>query len=118
MSGIIKWRHQDILNYVHHKSVKYVPFEMYNLFARIAYYCDIKYETLRDKISIIHYAWYKPWDGKVTHYNLEKLWWDYAKLTPFYIELATSFIDETISDNNAERKTTSVVYLYVSDILL
>ena len=58
MSGIIKWRHQtrDILNYVHHKSVKYVPFEMYNLFARIAYYCDIKYETLRDKISIIHYA--------------------------------------------------------------
>lgn len=89
---------------IHHKSVKYVPFEMYNLFARIAYYCDIKYETLRDKISIIHYAWYKPWDGKVTHYNLEKLWWDYAKLTPFYIELATSFIDETISDNNAEKQ--------------
>lgn len=36
--------------------------------------------------------------------NLEKLWWDYAKLTPFYIELATSFIDETISDNNAEKQ--------------
>lgn len=95
---------QDILNYVHYDSVKYVPFEIYNLFARIAYYCDIKYETLRDKISIIHYAWYKPWDGKVTHYNLEKLWWDYAKLTPFYLELATKFVDETISDNDAEKQ--------------
>ena len=47
---------------------------------------------------------YKPWDGKVTHYNLEKLWWDYAKLTPFYLELATKFVDETISDNDAEKQ--------------
>ena len=35
---------------------------------------------------------------------LEKLWWDYAKLTPFYLELATKFVDETISDNDAEKQ--------------
>ena len=27
-----------------------------------------------------------------------------AKLTPFYLELATKFVDETISDNDAEKQ--------------
>ena len=95
---------QDILNYVHWKSVKYIPYEQYNLFARIAYYCDISYETVKEKVSIVHFTWYKPWDGKVAHYNLEKLWWDYAKKTPYYMKLATVFIDQTISENDSERK--------------
>lgn len=95
---------QDILNYVHWKSVKYVPFETYNLFARIAYYCDISYESVRDKISIIHFTWYKPWDGSVAHFPIEKLWWDYAKKTCFYTMLMSDFVDQTMLKNTSEKQ--------------
>ena len=95
---------QDLLNYVHWDKVGYVPFEQYNLFARLAYYCNISYNTVKEKISIIHYTWYKPWDGRVAHFNLEQLWWDYAKKTCFFDSLAREFIDQTISQNDSEKQ--------------
>lgn len=95
---------QDLLNYVHWDKVGYVPFERYNLFARIAYYCDISYRTVKDKVSIIHYTWYKPWDGTVAHFDLEQIWWDYAKTTCFYDSLSREFIDQTISHNDSEKQ--------------
>ena len=95
---------QDILNYVHWQKVKYVPFEDYNLFARLAYYCNISYEAVRDNISIIHFTWYKPWDGSVAHYPIEKLWWDYAKKTCFSSVLMSDFVDRTMLDNTSEKQ--------------
>lgn len=95
---------QDLLNYVHWNKVGYVPFEFYDLFARIAFYDGVKEQTVRDKVAIIHYTQYKPWDGCATHFDIEQIWWDYAKKTPFYDELAWDYIYKSISVKNDEGK--------------
>ena len=95
---------QDLLNYVHGKQVKYVPYEFYNLFGRIAHYSQIPVSLVREKVSIIHYTWLKPWDGTATHYPLEQIWWDYARRSSFYPSIAQKFIEDTISNNDADDK--------------
>lgn len=40
----------------------------------------------------------KPWEGQYVHYDIEKLWWDYAKHTPFYVELMEEFMRDCLGD--------------------
>lgn len=95
---------QDLLNYVHWKNVGYMPFEKYDLFARIAFYSGVKVQTIRENVAIIHYTQFKPWDGCATHFDIEQIWWDYARKTPFYDELAWDYIYQSISKKNDEGK--------------
>lgn len=87
---------QDLLNYVHCDQIKYVDGQKYNLFTLRAYQQGMRYEQLKESVCIAHYAGTKPWQGMVLHYELEKLWWDYAIKAPFYHELMESFIKESI----------------------
>ena len=52
--------------------------------------------------AIIHYTGFKPWDSGNCHYDIEKLWWEYAKKTPFYQELLEEFLDNTMTDTYLE----------------
>ena len=105
---------QDLLNYMHWNQIKFVDEYQYNLFSRIAYKNGIRYEQVKEETVIIHYAGMKPWEGQYVHYDIEKLWWDYAKQTPFYVELMEEFIKnclgnptvyDTILSLSEEKKT-------------
>lgn len=83
---------QDLLNFMHWKQVKFLDEYKYNLFSKMAYNHDVHYEDVKRETCIIHFAGMKPWEGEYIHYDIEKLWWNYAKLTPFYAELLEEFV--------------------------
>lgn len=89
---------QDLLNFLHWKQVKFLDEYQYNLFSKMAYNNGIHYEEVKKETTVIHFAGMKPWEGKFVHYDIEQLWWDYAKLTPFYNELMEEFICSCIND--------------------
>ncbi len=108
MDAVREWEYQmsapdqDILNYVHWEKIGYVdPYE-YNLFARIAHNENMTYQTVKEQTYIIHYAGDKPWNSTNVHYDIERLWWDYAKLTPFYAEFLEEFMLEALTDTTVE----------------
>lgn len=78
---------QDLLNYVHNGHVLYFDNSRYNIFSQVAEMEGGSYESVRTEGAIIHFAGRKPWNYNGVHYGIEKLWWDYAKMTPFYHEL-------------------------------
>jgi len=90
---------QDLLNYMHAGQIKFVDEYNYDLFSRMAYNSGIHYDDVKKETSIIHFAGMKPWEGQYIHYDIEKLWWDYAKETPFYHELLEEFIQDCISSS-------------------
>lgn len=92
---------QDILNDVHATKAGYFDAEVYNLCARVAHNQNKTYEDMKDT-AIIHYTGFKPWDSGNCHYDIEKLWWEYAKKTPFYQELLEEFLDKTMTDTYLE----------------
>lgn len=93
---------QDILNYVHHDKVKYMNWEEYDLFAKMAYNAGWRYEQVKEKNKIIHYAGAKPWNFDNTHYEIERFWWDYAALTPVYKELLEDFLEYALTNDYLE----------------
>lgn len=88
---------QDLLNFLHWNQVKFVDEYQYNLFSRFVYNNGIHYQDVKKETSIIHFAGMKPWEGEYVHYDIEQLWWDYARLTPFYIELMEEFLYNCIN---------------------
>lgn len=93
---------QDILNYVHWEYVGYVDYNEYDLFARIAHNNGLTYEEVKQNVAVIHYAGTKPWDADNCHFDIEQLWWDYAKQTPFYVQLLEEFLHKTMFDATVE----------------
>lgn len=90
---------QDLLNLMHYKQVKFLDEYQYDLFSKIAYDYGIRYEDVKRQTTIVHYAGMKPWQGgEGVHYDIEQLWWDYAKLTPFYFELMEDFLHSSINN--------------------
>ena len=95
---------QDILNYVHADKVKFISWEEYDLFARLAYKAGWTYQSAKEKNKIIHFAGDKPWNFANTHFELEKIWWDYAALTPVYTELMEEFVESAMSNQHLEKE--------------
>lgn len=93
---------QDILNYVHWEKVGYIDYERYDLFARMAHNAGHTYVDVKENVAIIHYAGYKPWDADNCHFDIEQIWWDYAKLTPWYHELLEMFLHEIMWNRTLE----------------
>ena len=88
---------QDLLNLAHWNQVKFVDEYKYDLFARLAYNHGVTYEDVKREVHVVHFAGFKPWNGEYVHYNIEKIWWDYAKLTPFYHEFLEEFLDSSLT---------------------
>lgn len=96
---------QDLLNYLFFQDVIYADENKYDVFAKIAYNNGCGYDWVKSNVSVIHYAGKKPWTQDACRYDTEKIWWEYAKLTPYYYELmeqtllgemTESFADKTI----------------------
>lgn len=69
------------------------------MFARNAYYFDnVHYDDVKEMSAIIHFVGRKPWEGQYMHFDIEQLWWDYAKLTPFYHEFMEEYIFSAVHD--------------------
>jgi len=95
---------QDILNYVHWQSVGYIdPYE-YNLFANIAHREHISYENVKKNAYIIHFVGAKPWNTTDFHFDIQKLWWDYAAPTPCYQTLVSEFMRDSFENPVLEEK--------------
>lgn len=90
---------QDLLNLMHYREVKFFDGNKYNLFAKVAYNHDVHYEEVKAEVAIIHFAGPKPWQGQHVHYDIEQLWWDYAKKTPFYHELMEEYLYASLNDS-------------------
>lgn len=97
----IQFPDQDLLNYCHHGETMYVDTFRYNLNARHGYnQYQIDYEKLKESAIIVHYATSKPWRSNFLHQNVEMLWWDYAKDTPFHKELLEEMVQELMMDSS------------------
>lgn len=90
---------QDVLNLTHHGEIKYVDEYLYDLFPRFAYASGIHYEDVVKETVILHFTGEKPWQGKYIHYDIEQIWWDYAKKTPFYQEFMETFLQECLASS-------------------
>lgn len=88
----LRFHDQDLLNYTFWKNIKYVDTKKFNLIARATFNMGYHYPWAKEHSVIIHYAGSKPWDHQCVRYDLEKFWWDYAKMTPYYIELLESIV--------------------------
>ena len=64
----------------------------YNLPVRTAYNAGFDETWAREHTAVWHYAGPKPWRHKEVRYPLERLWWDYAKKTPYYTELLEEMV--------------------------
>ena len=90
---------QDALNYAHHKDVLLLDFKKYNLYARRAFTdYGMHYQDVKDITTVIHYTNSKPWQGNCLHCDIEQLWWDYAKYSPFYYDFLKKIVDEVLTD--------------------
>lgn len=87
---------QDLLNYLHFGNVLYVDNTKYNVFSQNV---SLNEETLSE-MKIIHFAGRKPWKYSGVHYEMEKIWWLYAKETPFYIEMMEEVFWDGLSDDS------------------
>lgn len=63
---------------------------------------------MKDTVHVIHYATSKPWNGNCLHCDIEQLWWDYAKLTPFYNEFLEQMVYETINSTEVFQYVTAL----------
>ncbi len=91
---------QDLLNYVHAGNVLFLDNTKYNVFSQ-----NIQYEgevgaILKQLPPLIHFAGRKPWSYNGVHYDLEKLWWIYARETPFYLEMMEEVFWNSFSDDS------------------
>ena len=62
----------------------------------------ISYEALKGK-AIIVFNDVIPWDGSGLHSDIEQIWWEYAKLTPFYREFQELFLECSLADEDLEK---------------
>lgn len=84
---------QDILNIAHHGHIHiWDDSAKYGLYGKYSYNIGIHYDEVKEYSAIIHFAGQKPWLGQYVHYDIEQLWWDYAKMTPYYLVLLEEFM--------------------------
>ena len=100
---LIVAQEQDLLNDLFYGRVVFADENKYDLFAKIAYNDGRGYEWAKKNSSIIHYAGWKPWSGDGQRYDTERIWWEYAKMTPFYQELLWQMINDEMEFAYADK---------------
>lgn len=91
---------QDLLNFIHNGKIIYIENSVYNVFSQTAELELGGYEYLKEQGAIIHFAGRKPWNYNGVHYGAEKIWWDYAKETPFYQGLLERVFYDGLRDDS------------------
>lgn len=88
---------QDLLNGSFVGHVKYLD-DKFSIFPKYEYNKGRVYNDIKKSGIIIHFAGDKPWVGGGIHYNIEMLWWDYAKETPYYSIFLEEFMENCIGE--------------------
>lgn len=118
LSAIKEWNYemhapdQDILNYVHWERIGYIDPYAYDLFALIAHEAHMSYEAVTENAYIVHFSGEKPWNTTCFHYDIEKLWWDYAALTPCYQTLLSDFMHDLFENDILEKNFRGMLNYY------
>lgn len=93
----IEYPDQDILNFLFCDKTKYMNRIKYNYVPRFYQTYDKEFfynslEGLKNNCHIIHMAsGYKPWEN-IRREIVDELWWEYAKRTPFYLDMKEKHI--------------------------
>lgn len=96
---------QDLLNYTHYKNVKFVDENKYGLFTQTAHENGMTYQEAKENVSILHFTGQaKPWTVNLVRYDIEKIWWEYAKAAPFYYELLEDVFYNIMESTFTEKK--------------
>lgn len=105
VSDVMVLPDQDLLNYVHQGQVKYVDELQFGLFAQTAHKMGMGYKEVSENVSILHFTGHaKPWTINLVRYDIEKIWWEYAKDAPFYAELLESVFYHSMESHFTEDK--------------
>lgn len=78
---------QDLLNFLFYDDILLDDSERINLPAHFFYEEGKGYEWIAENGLLIHFTGKKPWSSDSVRFETERLWWEYAKKTPYYIEL-------------------------------
>lgn len=68
----------------------------------------IGYDDIKGIHPIIYYSKNGPLSCSNLHYDIEKIWWEYAKQTPIYIKLMEAFLDNALADSTLEDYANSI----------
>lgn len=103
---------QDMLNLYFYNDVITMDFEKFNLMSE-QYSDDSVFESLFDKAVIIHFAGINPWKvGKKDRKDF-KLWWHYAKRSPFYQDIVEDTLVNTAKNLDNDKRIHAVSDVYV-----
>lgn len=69
---------------------------------------NIHYAEVKKDTAIVHFSGPKPWSGNHMRCDIEELWWEYARLTPFHQELMEEFILESVRNAGTYAQLTSL----------
>ena len=84
---------QDLINLMHANQIKVVDEYRYGCFVKGYQW---KLDEVKRYVSILHYAGVpKPWKGNIPKIEVYKLWWEYAKNTPKYLQMLEKTFEET-----------------------
>lgn len=101
----IVFHDQDLLNLVHVNEVRLVDEKRYDFFAFKGYELGITKAQVEKTVSILHFAGHvKPWDAQELRYDIELLWWEYAKKTPYYRDLLEKAFYQTFEASLLEQQ--------------
>jgi lipopolysaccharide biosynthesis glycosyltransferase len=101
---------QDLLNYVHYKNVIFVDEHKYGLFAQTAHAQGMSYSQVKDSAVILHFTGKaKPWTINLIRYDIEKIWWEYAKTLPFYNEMLEQVFYNSMESDFAEKQFQTII---------
>lgn len=68
----------------------------------------MRYDDIKGIHPIISFPKNGPWSCSDLHYDIEKIWWEYAKQTPIYLKLMELFLDNALSDSTLEDYANSI----------
>lgn len=85
---------QDILNYKFYDKVLYLDAEKYNYMVTKFIRDGWNESDINIDASILHFTGVSPW-GEGPKAPIYKIWWEYAKKSPFYVELLEEQLERT-----------------------
>lgn len=75
---------QDVLNYKYYKKTLFIDPKKYNFM--VSTYCRDGWNGEDNNALVLHYTGVNPWNVGPKA-PLYEIWWDYARKSPFYVEL-------------------------------
>ncbi len=62
----------------------------------------LTYEGVKDRYPMIVFPDDKPWESTNVHYDIESIWWEYARKTSVYHEIMESFLESSLNNTGLE----------------